>query len=328
MKDKWYKSALPLVIKIVLLAISSWFLYRKIDLNSFEGIFDHVPKHLWSIIAAFILLWFLNLYFDALFWKKVHGMIEKVRLLRALKINLICYSLNFITPAQGGDLAVRYVMMSEASNRKKSFFLNLWMYLPKFFARLIIGGIALGILLPYLDLAGSWTALLLTFLLCIILFFLYFSLKKIQKKLQFKNIRSLKLEHYLLDGRPTNYEKARFLLIAIVRFLTFNTQFAIILFIFSDGDLPSHIWFAIPVYYLVSSLLPSFAFADFILKGAIAVWFFEPITNNEGLLIATSLSLWLVNVAFPSFLGLYFILKTDLYRSIKTKFSRRSPNET
>lgn len=327
MKKKWYKSALPLITKVVLLALSTWFLYQKIDLNSFEGIFDQVPKHLGSIITLFILLWILNLYFDALFWKKVHGMIEKVRLLRALKINLICYSLNFITPAQGGDLAVRYVMMSEASNRKKSFFLNLWMYLPKFFARFIIGGIALGILLPLMGILDSGLAFFLTFIFCTLLFFAYFSLKKLQRKLQFKNIRSLKLEHYLLDGRPTNTEKARFLLIAILRFLTFNGQFALILFLFSDGDLPSHIWLAIPVYYFVSALLPSFAFADFILKSAIAVWIFEPITSNEGLLVATSLSLWLANVALPSFLGLYFILKTDLYRSIKTKFSRRSPNE-
>ncbi len=328
MKDKWYKSAFPLLIKVGLLAVSIWFLYQKVDLNSFEGIFDHLPDQLWLIVIGFWILWVLNLYFDALFWKKVHGMIEKVRLLRALKINLICYSLNFVTPAQGGDLAVRYVMMSEASNRKKSFFLNLWMYLPKFFARFIIGGIALGVLLPFLEIADVGLSFLLTFVFCSLLFFAYFSLKKIQKKLQLKNIRSFKLEHYLLDGRPTGIEKARFLGIAMLRFLTFNGQFALILLLFSDGDLPSHIWLAIPVYYFVSALLPSFAFADFILKSAIAVWIFEPITSNEGLLVATSLSLWFANVALPSFLGLYFILKTDLYRSIKTKFSRRSPNET
>tara|TARA_R110002124_G_scaffold265638_3_gene432478 strand:+ start:764 stop:1750 length:987 start_codon:yes stop_codon:yes gene_type:complete len=327
MKSNWQKKALPLFIKIALLVLSIWFLYRKIDLDSFEGIFDHIPENLAVLIFSFFGLWLLNLYFDALFWKKVHGMIEKVRLLRALKINLICYSLNFITPAQGGDLAVRYVMMSEASHRKKSFFLNLWMYLPKFFARFLIGGFALGILLPYLNLMEFGPAVGLSLIFSSLLFFAYFSLKKLQRKLHFKNIRSFKLEHYLLDGRPTNIEKARFLLIAILRFLTFNAQFALILFLFSDGDLPSHIWLAIPVYYFVSALLPSFAFADFILKSAIAVWIFEPITSNEGLLVATSLSLWFANVALPSFLGLYFILKTDLYQSIKLKFSRKSPNE-
>lgn len=327
MANNWYKPTITILIKITLLVLSVWFLYQKIDLNSFEGLLDHLPEHLWLLIFLFISLWFLNIYLDALLWKKVQGMIEKIRLLRALKINLICYSLNFITPAQGGDLAVRYAMMNESTNRKKSFFLNLWIFLPTFFSSALVGGIALGILLPYLEYLDPWLSLSLTFSYCIILIFIYFSLKKLQRKLHLKNIRSFKLEHYLLDGRPSTGEKAKFLLLSITRFLTYNLQFALLLFLYSDGDLPSHIWLAIPVYYLVGSILPSFAFADFILKSAIVIWIFGPIINNEGLVVAASLSLWFINIAIPAFIGLYFILKTDLYRSIKTKFSRHNQNE-
>lgn len=327
MKNKWLKRSLSILFKLLLLALSLWFLFDKLDSKEFEKLYTVNQGNTGLIAISFFLLWVANLLLDALFWQKVQSMLEKLTLLRSLKINFICYSLNFVAPVQGGDFAGRYIMMGQAGNRKKSFFLNIWMYLPKFFARFLMAALALAIVLPLLNIVTVEIAVISVIITWGLLLFGYFSLKKLQQKLQLKNIRSLKLENYLLDGRPKQKEKAQFLGIAILRFLTFNTQFALILILLSPETLPFSIWFTIPVYYLVSSLIPSFAFADFILKGAIAVWIFQPIFDNEALFVATSLIIWLANVALPSFGGLYFILKTDIYTSLKKKFSRESRNE-
>lgn len=326
MNKKWLNKSLSLFAKLIILSLSIWFLTEKVDLSNFGEFFKNIPEHIIPLGGLFILLWTLNLYLDAQFWAKVHRMVEPVGILRAVKINLICYSLNFIAPAQGGDLAGRYLMMTESGNRKKSFFLNIWMYLPRIFARFYMASLSLALLLPIMEILPLWMSLVGLVITWTILFLFYFLLKIIQQKLHFKNFGSFQLEHYLLDGRPDSHEKMTFLGLACLRFLTFSSQFAIVLYLFSSTELPIEIWFAIPVYYLVSSLLPSFAFADFILKSAIAVWVFQPVFENENLLVLTSLSIWIFNIALPAFIGLYFILRSDLYNSLKLKLSRDSQN--
>ncbi|MGB0177146.1 MAG: lysylphosphatidylglycerol synthase domain-containing protein, partial [Owenweeksia sp.] len=95
------------------------FLFKRFDLNALLEALEQPLYHPWLISCSFILLWVTNIYIDALFWTRVHSMLEDVRVMRGLKINLICYTLSFVTPANSGEWAGRYVMMSEQQNRKK-----------------------------------------------------------------------------------------------------------------------------------------------------------------------------------------------------------------
>ena len=327
MKKRWVQNSLSLLVKIGLLVISIVFLYERVDYNTFTEFLKGELHNPAPVISSFALLWILNIVLDAAFWARVHQMVENVRFGRALKINLICYYLSFITPAQSGEWAGRYIMMNEANNRKKSFFLNIWMLLPKLFSKLFLTLLAAAIVLISYNSLPTYVIIITLSLTWGLLLIIYFSLKKIQEKLHFKNIGSLKLEHYILKGRPGNVEKTKFLLLAMAKFITYNVQFALVLVLFSNKALPVEIWFAIPVYFLIGSLLPTFAFADIILKSALVVWIFQPIWDNESLLIMSSVVIWFLNVVLPAFAGSYYVFKTNLYQSFKTRFSPGNRND-
>jgi hypothetical protein len=322
MKSKWLRKTISLFLKIFILALAVVFLYQRLDYKTFQSLFEQEFDNLFAFSLSFLVLWMLNILLDAIFWSKVHHMVEPVSFLRALKINLVCYSLAFITPAGSGEWAGRYLMMGENGNRKKAFFLNFWIGIPKYYARILISILAGAAVLHLFNLIEtSWIITSLPIVLAIVIF-TYFSFKKLQNWLHLKKIGPYKLEDYLLNDRPTSRERIRFLLIALGKFLIYNVQFALVLILFSENPLPLEIWFLIPVYYLISSSLPSFAFADFVLKSAIALWIFKPVVSNEPLLVLTSLTIWGFNIVIPAFIGLYFILKTDLYSSFKRKFAR------
>lgn len=322
MRKRWVQRSVSLLVKAVLLTLAVIFLLHRFDFHTLSDALNKPLYHPWAISGGFILLWLANLYIDALFWTQVHSMLENVKVLRGLKINLICYTLAFVTPANSGEWAGRYVMMSEQQNRKKSFFLNFWMHLPRLFSKLLISGIAAGALTYLLELTTPLQSIALSLALTIVFLSIYFTFKRLQRWLHLRNIGSFKLENYLLKGRPGIREKLIFLLLAITKFLTYNAQFALIVLMFSPQGLPATFWFAVPLYYLISSLLPSIAIADFVLKSAIAVWVFQPIWQNEAILVLSSIAIWFFNVVIPSFAGLYVIMKTNLFRSFKKKFSR------
>ncbi|HAD97652.1 MAG TPA: hypothetical protein DCG19_09615 [Cryomorphaceae bacterium] len=322
MGKKWVQRTISLVVKVALLAVALVFLFKRFDLEALLQAFQKPLYHPWLIGTSFVVLWVINIYIDALFWTRVHSMLENVQVIRGLKINLICYTLSFITPANSGEWAGRYVMMSEQQNRKKSFFLNFWMHLPRLFSKLLIAGMASGALLYLMGLLAADRAFFLSLGFTIVIMTIYLLFKRLQRWLHLRNIGRFKLENYMLKGRPGMREKLLFLWLAIGKFLTYNLQFALVILLFSPEGLPAVFWFAVPVYYLISSLLPSIAIADFVLKSAIAVWVFQPIWNNEALLVLASLTIWFFNVVIPSFIGLYVIMKTNLFRSFKKKFSR------
>lgn len=328
MKSKWIQKSLSLIAKVAILGLSLIFLFKKVDINTFESLFNQSFDYLIPTTIGFIILWALNISLDALFWTKIQRMLEPVKLIRGFKINLICYALAFITPAQSGEWVGRYIMMNETTNRKKSFFLNFWMHLPKLFSKIFFSVLAGAVVIVSFDWLSVSAAIPLVILGWSIVIGLYFSLKKLQNWLYNKSFRSLKLENYLLEGRPTHKEKGLFLVLASSKFLTYNIQFALVLLLFSESELPIEIWFTIPLYYLVSAIIPTFAFVDFILKSAIAVWIFQPVTDNESLLILASLILWVFNVVIPAFIGLFFILKANLYQSFKMKFQLGNRNDS
>ncbi|MEQ9262374.1 MAG: lysylphosphatidylglycerol synthase domain-containing protein [Owenweeksia sp.] len=322
MGKKWVQRSISLALKGILLVAALIFLFKRFDTQTLLEAFQQPLHYPWVIGISFLILWFLNLYIDALFWTRIHSMLEDVKVMRGFKINLICYTLSFITPANSGEWAGRYVMMSEQQNRKKSFFLNFWMHLPRLFSKLLISGLAGSILIYLLGMASFGQAIGLGLSFTIITMTVYLLFKRLQKWLHLRNIGSFRLENYMLKGRPGIREKLTFLFLATWKFITYNLQFALIILLFSPDGLPLVFWFTVPVYYLISSLLPSIAAADFVLKSAVAIWIFEPIWNNESLLILASITIWFFNVVIPSFAGLYVIIKTNLFRSFKKKFSR------
>jgi len=64
----------------------------------------------------------------------------------------------------------------------------------------------------------------------------------------------------------------------------------------------------ITAVYFIASSLPSFQFLDFVVKGGVAIWFFDKLNIDEFIVLFISTFMWLFNVVFPVIIGSYFVL--------------------
>src|SRR5690606_40477584 len=117
------KNTLELLLKLALIAVAAYFIISKLQSTEYHGVFTYTWHSPEIYLTTFFALWAANLLFDAIIWQVVNNFVENISLRRAFKTNFVCYALAFITPANSGELAGRYVMLNQKGQRHKTVFL-------------------------------------------------------------------------------------------------------------------------------------------------------------------------------------------------------------
>lgn len=70
--------------------------------------------------------------------------------------------------------------------------------------------------------------------------------------------------------------------------------------------------------YFIASIIPGFVIFDWLIKGSVAVSLFSVLGVNELIIVSTTSLMWLLNFAFPSIIGSYFVLSfSSSFSSLK-----------
>lgn len=266
-------------------------------------------------LAVFFALFALNLSLDALNWKIVQGIIRPIRLKEAFLHNLKSYALAFITPVNTGELAGRYLVQKEGRDRQKTVFLTFWTHAPKLFAKISITFPMLFWLLPNENSLLRSAALLIAGLMIVA----YFNLQKLISATNHWQFRRFAFKNYMVKGRPLWGEKAKLLSINMIRFLCFSGQLATVLYLIDPTEVNLRTLLAIPVFYFITAVLPTWAAVDFLIKGALSLYFFQYFSRQEELFLVASTLVWLFNVALPAITGLIGFNPSELQNFRKRK---------
>lgn len=294
---------------------------QRVNLQSYQGLFsiNWLNPQLW--VTAFVILWLLNLLLDGIIWQKVHAMVASISVARAIKTNFLCYSLAFITPVNSGELAGRYIMISEKSQKNKTVFLTFWSHFPRLIAKIIFGGSsAILIFGSHYNLATGWELLMIGLLVSTSLLG-YFNLRKIENWLAKRRLRKIELQHFLIRGKPGNGAKWKLLGLASTKLLTYSFQFTTLLLMWGEVSFSLQLFISVLIFFCGSALLPTIAVADFLLKGALAMLIFPAELVSESVLLNATFVTWLFNIALPALAGSYFVLKSNWKKGIKNQFS-------
>lgn len=323
----WVKKWFPPLLKLALLIFAIYMLVTRIDSHDWQQLsFRYSAGLTTAFFAAFAGLSFLNHWLDAVNWKRVQSILKPISKKTALLQNIKCMGLAFVTPANAGELAGRYLLQSEKEHRKRAAFLTFWMHMPKLASKLLISIPALSFLF-YLQnpkliswlpvVAGLWLTILTG----------YFLTKKVINAIARLRIRKLKLEDYIVNNRPTTVTKFYLLSLSGVRFLAYNLQFGGLLVMLSQGSLPYTFWFAIPAFYLITTVIPTWNAFDFLIKGVVAVYFFQQFTDNNALVVLSSTAVWLMNMALPATLGLALVKPSEIRSGFRWKWKSENHYE-
>ncbi len=316
------KKSLEIGFKVLLIAVAGYFIYSRLQGSDYKGVFSYRWHFPLFYSFSFIALWAFNLFLDAVIWKSVNRFVGHISIKRAFKTNFVSYALAFITPANSGEVAGRYIMLHNNHDRKKTLFLIFWSHFPRVIIKLLLGVSSLLILgglsdnvpwpLVFAGLAIGISALLS----------FYFLFIRIQRWLHGRNLLKLNFSKYILNDRPYFTEKVKLSLLALVKYITYNTQFLVLLLMWGNMELTPELALSIIVFYFITSIIPTYAAFDFVIKAALAMYVFQFTMADESLLINASFIIWVFNIALPALAGVVIILRSNLTHSIKRRFSR------
>ena len=310
------------VLKLLIAVAALWFIYvRVIQKENTEDWWTGAGKSLreadnvgWFVFV--LILMFLNWSIEAIKWKLVMQRLEIVSFWRALEAIFSGITISFFTPNRIGEYA-GWVFHLEKADRIEATLLTVLENFSQLIVTLVFGAIASILYMHFYSnipayLENAIVVLLLAVTTGAILF--YFNVALVETV-----FRKLKLpeswKKYLhVFSYYSNRDLAKLLSLAMLRYIIFSGQFYILLSIFGV-ELPYlSAMILIAVSYLVMSVVPTFALTELGVRGAVATFFFSAVTGNLPGVINASFSLWLVNLAFPALLGIFFVFEFKFAR--------------
>ena len=127
-----------------------------------------------------------------------------------------------------------------------------------------------------------------------------------------------------LKNKYKNYKESVFIyskmellhvfLLSLLRYFVFTFQYYLILKMFNIDIGSVNSFLIIAVTFFVSSIIPTFTLTEMMVRGSSAIYFFSLFTKNSSAVMASSILIWIINIALPAILGGLFIWKLKLFK--------------
>jgi hypothetical protein len=253
-----------------------------------------------------LLFGFFNWALEALKWKKIIQKYEPVSFSLATKAVFSGATLSIITPNHIGDFAGR-VLHLQILDKIKGSLATVIGHTSQVLVTCIFGAYALWV---FGDIFFKFHWAFVTGIAFVLIALLaYFKMGWLYKHISSVKLFS-KLTPYLdVFGDFSSKELAQILLIAMLRYILFTSQYLLLLK-FYQVEVPLLDAVAcLAGTFFVQSVVPSFLLLEIGLRGASALWFFTLYSSNVTGILLAAYSLWMINMLLPALAGLYFIYK-------------------
>lgn len=271
--------------------------------GSYGFFLDHLEElQGWAlpVVAILVSLTLANWLIEVMKWKTLAELIRPISMRSAMKQSLSSLAVSLVTPNRIGEYGAK-ALYFKAGERSRILLFNFVGNFSQMAMTLLFGITGLWVLSEPMQILGhmsvSWMRIGLvsaTFFLGAVL------LARLWKGFYAKLVSGLKsisipvlLRVHLLSG---------------LKYLVFSHQFCFLLLVFGVELDYLHCLGLISVSYLISSLIPGFVLFDWLVKGSVAALLFARFGVDEILVLSITSTMWLLNFAFPSVLGLFYVI--------------------
>jgi len=286
------------IIKLLIVIAAFYFIYDQLAYNNklnWERFLVLYHKNQSFAGILFLLLFsFLNRYFEILKWQNLAQVVRIISIYEATKQVLAALTLGVFTPVGIGEYAGKALYFKK-KDTKKIIFLNLICNGIQIIATGFFG--ILGMLF-----LGYWHWSIGILVVTILFLLVSYFTKSVA-------IKGYSIENFIERNNkiPKKIHRKNILL-GICRYLVFSHQYYF-LFLAFDVELSYVTLMAtVTTVYFLASVIPSFQFLDFALKGSLAIYFFGLLGVNEWVVVFVTTLMWFLNVVLPVIVGSYFVL--------------------
>jgi hypothetical protein len=292
------KQYLTLIIKLTIVFGAFYFIYDKLahddklSWTQFSGIVKHKFTLSWLIFMLVFSV--LNRFLEILKWKNLVEVVDRISLYTATKQVLAGVTAGLFTPNGIGEYAGKALYFPK-NETKRILFLNV-----------ICNGIQLIIAVLFGLIGLLYLGYTLYFIVLITIVFFIGVFMFLTKNANIKGY-SIKLFLEKIGEIPKRIHRKNILL-AFARYTTFSHQYYFLFVLFGVKIDYFTLMATITAVYFIASSLPSFQFLDFVVKGSVAIWFFNKLHIDDYVVLFISTFMWLANVVLPVLIGSYFVL--------------------
>jgi hypothetical protein len=266
-------------------------------------------------IGTCTVLMVLNWLVESIKWKFLVQCFEKIKLVVAIKSVMFGLTSSIFTPYRLGEYIGRPMMIS-GPNRFKAVLATFIGSLAQNATTICMGVLGLLICIIKQSLRNStinqnisliFTILILTIFSCLLI---YFHPKVFLFLIQKFKLNNRWTEKISFIGNYSIYQLSLFLLLSLLRYVIFFSQFFILLLAFKVQVSFLEAFSGISLSYIFLFSVPGIPIAEHGLRGSLALYFIGQYSNNDIGILSASIGLWMINLAIPSIIGGFFIIKS------------------
>ncbi|MHA4893376.1 hypothetical protein ACXZ1K_01390 [Pedobacter sp. PWIIR3] len=315
-----YKKIFSILIKISVVLFAFWFIYNKLtanqNLRSFERILSKIPVTEVVLVMSFVFfLMFVNWGLEALKWRKLIAGVEKITIWRAIESVFCGLTWAVFTPNRLGEYGGRVFFLSP-KRRIVGVVAMAVGNIGQMVLTNVFGAIALCFFIhrfSELDYRLFYALLILSIMFCSFFIIFYFNIKWLNGiLLSMKFTRKYK-KFYSILARYQKRELLKILLFCLARYAVFSTQYFVLFYWLIPQIHYLDILMMVSILFFVQSTLPSLDLFDIGVRSVTASYFFSSITDQDVAVIASTASIWLINIIIPAILGSYFVIKLNFF---------------
>jgi uncharacterized membrane protein YbhN (UPF0104 family) len=312
----WIKSLIFLVAASVLYFVLSK--NEKLNENYLIKIQEGWQKHSFLLLTA-ILLIPLNWSLEAYKWKFLIGKLERINFTQALEGVIVGVTMGFVTPHSIGDYAARIFFLTN-SEREKGIGAVFISRISQFYITLYFGTVSLvfyvyNVIQVQSNNLSYNSVIWFTVFNNIVFIFIFIYHQNILRYFETKQFFK-KLIPYFEIIKTYSFREINFvMLLSLLRYTVFCVQFILVLMYF---DIELSLWLmliGVTFVFFIKSVIPTFL--DLGVRETAAVFFFGVFSTNHQNIILASLTLWMLNIVFPTILGLFLVYKIRLFNKEK-----------
>jgi hypothetical protein len=270
--------------------------------------------------AAVILIPF-NWAFETLKWKELMKDIESLSFWKMYQAILAGVTLSIFTPNRIGEYAGR-ILFVQAKNNWKTVVATLVGSFSQLLVLLSVG------LLGFSFYVGQYLALdvyVLRGIFCLglagigLLLFCFYNVDlmvPVVKRLPLSKYLQPYVQHLSVLRNYQSKQLSRVLFFAFLRYLTYSLQYYFMLRYFGV-DVPLWSGMAcIATIFLLQTSIPLPPIMGLLMRGEVALFVWGNFSTNELSILASTFSLWVINMIIPALIGVIFIVNINILKSL------------
>lgn len=314
------KKIISIGIKISVLVLVAWFVYKKLNdnqnLREFNILIAELEPSVISItIAVLFTLMLANWLLECVKWKYLCRPIQQISFANAFESVFCGLSWAIFTPNRIGEYGGRVFFLKP---RKRIF--GVVAMAVGAFAQMVITNIVGAIAtiwflynyqqLPFFVFIGC-CVLALAF--CGTMLVLYFKVGLLSKVINKIKILSKVQRFFSLLARYKTKQLQHVFILSLARFIVFTSQYCLVMQVLI-ADLPLFpMVMMVFILFFVQSAIPSLDLLDVGVRSVTAGYLFAFITKHELAVMASAASIWFINLIIPAIIGSVFVFKINFF---------------